>query len=258
MSFIYHSIIFNPLYNGLIYLMDVIPWIDAGVAVVIFTIIIRFILFPLSKKAVVTQLKMKEVEPELNKIKEQYKNDRQMQATKTMELYKNRGFNPFSSILLIFIQIPILYALYSIFVHSGLPIVNESLLYGFVKIPEIDMNFLGLVDISQKNLLLSVIAAVAQYLQLHFSVSSRPAKNDGAVKNPNQGPKPEDIAHSMTKSMKYVFPVIVFLISYKISAVIALYWTVTNIFTLIQELVVRRQLEKTNGKIIRLDQATKA
>jgi YidC/Oxa1 family membrane protein insertase len=229
--------------------MDVIPWADAGVAVVIFTIIVRLILFPLSKKAVVTQLKMKEVEPELNVIKEQYKNDRQTQAMKTMELYKRHGFNPFSSILLVLIQLPILYALYSIFVSSGLPVVNASLLYGFVSIPDVNMNFLGLIDISQKSILLSVIAAIAQYFQLHFSVSSSGSKR--APVAPGQPPRAEDIAHNMTKNLKYIFPVVVFFISYKISAAIALYWAVTNIFTLVQEIVVRRQLNTT-----RLNQVT--
>src|SRR3989344_9437862 len=123
-SFLYNSFIFNPLYNGLIFLMDILPWIDAGVAVVLFTIIIRTVLFPLSKKAIVTQVRMKELEPELNRIKQSMKDDRQGQALKIMALYKEKNISPFSSFFVLLIQLPIIFALYSIFLNSGLPVVN--------------------------------------------------------------------------------------------------------------------------------------
>src|SRR3954468_22797585 len=97
----YHTIIFQPLYNGLIGLIDLIPWIDVGVAVILFTVIVKFVLFPLSKSALLTQVRMKEVEPEANRIRTQYANDRQLQAQKTMELYKSKGVKPFSGILLL-------------------------------------------------------------------------------------------------------------------------------------------------------------
>lgn len=235
-SFLYHSVVFNPLYNGLISLMDIFPWMDAGIAVIIFTIIVRLILFPLSKKAIVTQVRMKEIQPEIDKLKETMKNDREGQALKMMQLYKDKKISPFSSILVLLIQLPIIYALYSIFIRSGLPVVNASLLYSFVNVPTINMNFLGLIDISHKSILLAFLAAVAQFLQLHFSLAAAPA--------PSGTNSQADIAANMTKNMKYIFPVIVFLIAYKISAVVALYWIVTNLFTLGQELVVRRHLKR--------------
>ena len=235
-SYLYHLLVFDPLYNGLIFLFDVLPWSDAGVAVSIFTIIVRLILFPLSKKAIVTQVRMKEREPELNELKKSV-TDKQQQALKVMELYKKRGVNPFSSFFLLLLQLPIIYALYSIFIKSGLPLVNKDILYVFVVEPTINMNFLGLVNVAEKSVLFALLAAVAQYLQLHFSLAGRAsiAKSD----NPSM-----DMAQNMTKNMKYVFPVGVFLISYKISAVVAIYWTVSSLFTLGQELVVRRHLKR--------------
>jgi YidC/Oxa1 family membrane protein insertase len=232
-SYLYNNFVFNPLYNGLIYLIDVIPGIDAGIAVIIFTIIVRLILFPISKKAVVTQVKMKEIEPELNRIKREIP-DRQQQAMAVMDLYKKKGVNPFSSFLFLFIQLPIIFALYKIFMSSGLPEVKESLLYSFVSVPSIDMNFLGIVDIGSKSIILAIIAAVAQYLQLHFSLSaSKPVKSDDPAM---------DMAQNMMKNMKYIFPIMVFFISYKIAAVVALYWTISSLFTLGQEIVVRKHL----------------
>lgn len=233
-SFLYNTAIFNPLYNGLVGLMDIFPWMDAGIAVIVFTIIVRLVLFPLSKKAIVTQVRMKELEPELNRIKEATKDDRQGQALKIMELYKSKGVSPFSSFFVLLIQLPIIFALYSIFIHSGLPVVNTTLLYSFVHVPMINMNFLGLIDIGAKSIFLAILAAVAQYFQLHFSLASVKPSGNAQM----------DMAHNMTKNMKYIFPVIVFLISYKISAVVALYWTVSSLFTLGQELVVRRHLKR--------------
>lgn len=235
-SYLYNNLIFNPLYNGLIYLIDVIPGIDAGIAVIIFTIIVRLILFPLSKKAIVTQVKMKEIEPELNRLKKEV-TDRQQQALAVMQLYKTKGINPFSSFLFLFIQLPIIYSLYSIFIRSGLPIVQDKLLYGFVSVPTINMHFLGLIDIGAKSIVLALVAAIAQYLQLHFSLAS----SGPNVKSDNPS---MDAAQNMMKNMKYIFPVMVFIISYKISAVVALYWTVSSLFTLGQEIVVRRHIKK--------------
>jgi YidC/Oxa1 family membrane protein insertase len=241
MSYIYNTFIFNPLYNGLIYLIDVFPWADAGIAVIILTIIVRLILFPLSKKAIVTQVRMKEIEPELNRLKETVP-DKQQQAVKVMALYKEKGVNPFSSFLVLIIQLPIIYALYSIFINSGLPVVKDALLYSFVSSPIINMHFLGIMDIGVRSIPLSIIAAAAQFFQLHYSLSATaPKPNTNAPKGP---PSQMDMAQNMMKNMKYVFPVIVFLISYKISAVVALYWAISSLFTLGQELVVRRHLKK--------------
>jgi YidC/Oxa1 family membrane protein insertase len=112
-SYLFHLIVYNPLYNGLIFLFDTFPWIDAGFAVIIFTILVRFVLFPLSKKSIITQVRMKEIEPELQKIR-QSTSDKQQQALLQMKLYKEKGVNPFSSFFLLFLQLPIIYSLYYI------------------------------------------------------------------------------------------------------------------------------------------------
>ncbi|NDE67985.1 membrane protein insertase YidC [bacterium] len=233
----YHDYIFVPLYNGLIYLIDVFPWMDAGIAVIVFTIIVKLILFPISKKAIRTQVGMKEIEPELARLRATYKDDKQVQTLKTMELYKEKGINPFSSFFLLFIQLPILYALYSVFMRSGLPVVNASLLYSFVKIPTISMHFLGLFDISKPNIFFALLAALSQFLQLHYSLASKAPSSPAS-----SGDAAVEVAQNMTKQMKYIFPVMVFFISFKLSAVISVYWIVSNLFTLGQELYVRSRL----------------
>lgn len=236
MSFLYHAIFFNPLYNILVLLFKVLPWADAGVVVILLTIIVRLILYPLSRKAVLTQVKMNDIAPELQAIKEKYKNQEE-QAQKTLELYREKGVNPFSGILVLLIQIPIIFALYRIF--YTLPKVDISLLYPFINAPShISTTFLNIVDLSGRSLVIAVLAAVTTYFQLHIS-SAKPQQA-----NTKQGDSFSDnLTKSMQGQMKYLFPVMMFFIAYKVSGVIALYFVTTNLFTVAQEIFVRKNLK---------------
>lgn len=232
MSSFYHTFFFDPLYNALVLLFKILPWADAGIIVIILTILVRLIIFPLSRKAILTQVKMNEIGPELAKIKEKYKDKTEEQARLTLALYKEKKVNPFSGILVIIIQIPIIFALYQIFLH--LPEVNTDFLYSFVKAPEhINTTFLGILDITAKSAVIAFLAAVSTFFQ--FKISMR-----GQVK-PTGDSFGNNLARSMQTQMKYFFPVIVFFISYNISGVIALYWLTTNLFSIAQELFIRKK-----------------
>ncbi|MSR87803.1 MAG: YidC/Oxa1 family membrane protein insertase [Candidatus Zambryskibacteria bacterium] len=234
MSSFYHTFFFDPLYNALVFLFKIIPWADAGIIVVILTILVRLVLFPLSRKAVITQVRMAEISPDLEEIKEKYKDKPEEQARKTLALYKEKGVNPFSGILVIIIQIPIILALYQIFLDF--PKVEPSLLYSFVTAPaHINTIFIGLIDISGKSILIALLAALSTYWQLKIVTQGQSA------------PKGNSFSDNLTKNiqtqMKYLFPVMVFFISYKISGVIALYWLTTNLFSVAQEIFVRRNIK---------------
>ena len=241
----YNTFIFQPLYNGLVSLMN-IPGVDLGMAVILFTVIIRLILFPLSKSALLTQVRMKAVEPELNKIKAQYANDKQVQGQKMMELYKSHGIKPFSGILLLIIQLPILLALIGVF-YKIVPSVDVGLLYSFVHVPVASTTFLG-INIIGKSLILSILTGVIQYFQLHYSLASHQQRL--AIKNNPlpAGTKP-DFASSMNNQMKYLMPLLAFASTYWIipaklpqaASIIAIYWSVSTLFTLAQELYIRKK-----------------
>jgi YidC/Oxa1 family membrane protein insertase len=234
MSFLYHVLFFDPLYNLSMLFFKVLPWADAGMLVIILTLLVRSVLYPLSRKAVLTQVKMAEIAPELSEIKEKYKDKAEEQARLTLALYKDKGINPFSGILVIMIQIPIIFALYQIFLH--LPTVDMSILYSFVQAPEaISTTFLGFVDISAKSILIALFAAISTYFQIHISTRSQPTPKGNSFG--------DNLTRSMQSQMKYLFPVLVFFISYRISGVIALYWLTTNLFTIAQELIVRRNIK---------------
>lgn len=245
----YNAFIFKPLYNGLVLIMDWVPFVDVGIAVIIFTVVVRLILFPLSKNALLTQIRMKSIEPEANKIKAQYANDKQAQAMKIMELYKSKNIKPFSGILLLIIQLPILLALISVF-YKIIPSIQPDLLYSFVHVPAASPTLLGL-SLMQPSLILSLITAVIQFLQLHFSVATRQqkamasdmAKNGGAIDSASK------FANSMNTQMKFMLPVLAFVSTYwliparfpQAASIIAIYWSVSALFTLGQELVIRKR-----------------
>lgn len=236
MSDLYHNFVFDPIYNFLIFLFSALPWADAGIIIIILTIVVRLIIFPLSRKAIHTQVKMAEIAPELEKIKEKHKDKSEEQARQILALYKDKKVNPFSGIFVIIIQIPIIFALYQIFLHF--PEVKSELLYSFVSAPgEINTTFLGLMDITGKSLILAFLAGLSTYFQFRISMKNHtPPKGDTFGSN---------LARNMQTQMKYFFPVIVFFISYTISGAIALYWLTTNLFGIGQELIIRKKMATT-------------
>ncbi len=236
---IFSTLFYIPVYNALIYLIDKMPGYSAGLAVILLTIIIRFVLFPLSKSSIRTQILMKKIDPEVQKIKEQEK-DKQLQAQKLMALYKDKGINPFAGFLLLLIQFPILIGLYNVF-RSKLPDIDSSILYSFVNSDFVpSMVFLG-INLLERSWVLAVLAVITQFIQINLALPK-------SVK-PKESSFQGDLAHSMNMQMRYVLPLIMFPIAL-ISSVVALYLVTSNIFMIFQELFIKRKMEaKFNEKV---------
>lgn len=234
-SYIWNTLLYKPLLNALAFLVSIIPGGDVGIAVIILTILVKIILFPLSQKSIESQVAMNVLAPELNKIKSSGAS-KEDQARQTFELYKKHKTNPFSGCFLVLIQIPIIFALYYVF-FKGINF-EGGLLYSFVYVPEkINMLFLGIMDISKKSLILAILAGVSQYFQAHFmpKPTSPPASTSPT---PSFG---ESFSKSMNMQMKYVFPFVVGFIAYTTSGALALYWITNNIFTVGQQIYVNKK-----------------
>ncbi|HEY4513355.1 MAG TPA: YidC/Oxa1 family membrane protein insertase [Candidatus Paceibacterota bacterium] len=229
---IWNTVLYQPLLNALAFLVSVIPGGDIGLAVIILTILVKIILYPLSQKSIESQAQMNILSPELNKIKNSGAS-KEEQARLTFELYKQHKTNPFSGCLLVLIQIPIIFALYYVF-YKGINF-ESGLLYSFVYAPEnMNMMFLGILDISQKSLILAILAGFSQYLQAHFM--PKPAKTS------DTGSSFQDsFAKSMNMQMKYVFPFLIAFIAYSISGAVALYWITSNLFMVGQQIYVKKK-----------------
>ncbi len=235
MTSIFHTLISEPLYSGLVFLINLLPFFDVGVVIIIFTIIVKIILLPLSIKASKSQLQMKSAEKDLNLIKERFP-DKTEQNIKVMEYYKDKGVNPFTGIFIILIQIPILLGLYRVFI--GLPTINTSLLYSFIPVPaHINMMFLGLINMSEKSLILAVLVGITTYFQTSIATSGQNAVADKS--------KQGDLAKAMSFQMKYFLPPFITIIIYNISSAVALYLFVSNIFSIVQELYIKKKYHKS-------------
>lgn len=238
-SYIWHTFFFDPIYNTLVFFVDIAPRGDVGIAIICTVVFVKTILLPLSIRAAKTQKAMKEIEPKLKEIKEKHKDDRQAQAHAMMEVYREAEISPFASIALIFIQIPIVFALYFAVISGGgvqLPDINLSLLYSWVSAPEVvNTKFLEIVDITGRSLILAVLAGVTQFFQINMTLPKMQPRD------PNAAPDMKDeFMRNMQMQMRYVMPVIIAVVAYTISAAIALYFFVSNIVGILQEFYVRK------------------
>ena len=232
-SLVFHAVFYNPIYNALVALVSFLPGGDVGFAVIILTILIRIILLPFTLSAARAQRAMKVLEPKLKELKEIHKGDKEKEALATLELYKSERVNPFASILTLFIQIPVLLALYWVFRYEPFTAIDHARLYSFTPVPvTTSLYFLGLVYVMGKSLVLAVIAGIAQYFQASLALSGAQAAASGSQ---------AEFAKVMGAQMKYVFPVLITTIAYSTSAAVALYFATTNIAGALQEIYVRRE-----------------
>ena len=240
---IYELILFQPLLNLLIYLYNIVG--DIGIAIIIVTILIRIVLLPPSIKALKSQRALQELQPKIKKIQEQHKGDKEASSKALMEFYKENKVNPFSSCLPMLIQLPIIFALYSVF-RAGLSEQSIDLLYPFVQAPEtINTYFLGFVNMAESNAVMAVIAGALQFVQSKMMLSkTNKTKSTG-------GKGLADMSGMMGKQMTYLMPALTVFIALSLPSGLALYWITTTLFAIGQQYVIMRSKSKKPEKIVK-------
>ena len=230
-SSLWNLILYRPFVNVLALLVSIIPGGDVGVAIIVLTLLVKAILYPLSQRSIESQAKMTLLAPELEKIKKSNAS-KEEQAKETFELYKKHKTNPFSGCLLVLIQIPIIFALYYVF-YKGIKFDN-GILYSFIHAPaQINMLFLGVLNMGGKSLFLAILAGISQYFQAHFMPKPAPSNGTASFQN--------SLNKSMQTQMKYIFPLLVAFIAYRVSGAIALYWMTSNLFTIGQQIYANKK-----------------
>ncbi|MFZ4500116.1 MAG: YidC/Oxa1 family membrane protein insertase [Minisyncoccia bacterium] len=238
MKTLWETLIYDPIYNALIFFAQHLTWQDVGLAVVLLTIVIRLILFPLSKKSVVSQYKMKALQPKLEAIKAKSLS-KEAEAQETFALYKTEKINPFSGCLYLLIQLPILFALYFVFMRG---VSQPDHLYSFLNTENLHNMFLGLIDITKPYLPLAILAGITQAIQAFLM--PKPAVPASGNENGFQ----HQFAKSLSVQTRFVLPVIIIFIAAKLAAAVSLYWAVANTFSILQELYIKRSLDKGSIK----------
>ena len=234
MSFLFNEILYRPIFNLLVFLYNVLPGGDFGVAIIVLTIIIRLVFSPFSLKAITSQKKLSQLQPRIKEIQEKLKHDKAAQAQAVMELYKKEGVNPMSGCLPLLVQIPVLFALYKA-LANGFDPENLNRLYGFVFNPGVLNNIsFGFFDLALKSHALAIISGIFQFIQAKMSLSFQ--KN--TVKySQSSGPD----MNAINKQMLYFFPFMIIIIGWNLPAGLVLYWAVTTLFSIFEQMYINRR-----------------
>lgn len=232
---IFFTLLTQPLFNVLIVLYNVIPVADIGFAIIALTILIKLVLWPLTRTSLKSQKALQQLQPKLEALKQEHKDDKEALAKAMMELYQTEKVNPLSSCLPILIQLPILFALYHVLLKGFGP---EQLahLYEFVANPgEINTIFLGLTDLSERNYVLALLAGIFQFFQTRMLLHKRAPKGAGS------GAKDENMMAAMNKSMMYFMPIITIVIGASLPGGLTLYWVTINLISIVQQWTVFKE-----------------
>jgi YidC/Oxa1 family membrane protein insertase len=275
------TIIIQPIFNLLVLIYNLIPGHNFGLAIIVFTVVVRLLMWPLVKKQLHHAKAMRDLAPELKKIKAAAGGDRQKESKMTMELYKEREINPFASLGIVLVQAPILIGLY-LGLQRLIKDPNEiiSFSYSFLhfgwldtlatNIHQFDSSLFGVVDLTRTALgpkgtywpalVIVVLSAIVQFIQ---SKQLMPASKDARslkkiLSEAGQGKKAEqgEVNAAVGRGTLFLIPFFVFIFGLHFAAALPLYWLVSSAVALVQqskvlkEDVVEAKAVATNAAVV--------
>lgn len=202
---IFTAVLYQPLYNLLIFIYGIAPWGGLGLGIIIMTIIVRLVTMPLTYKSMRAQKELQEIQPKIAEIKAKYKGkpNQEDMAKELMGVYKAHNINPFASCLPTIIQLVVFIALFQV-LSAGIKTLDLNLLYPFVRNPgAISHMFFGM-DLSVVSIPLGVIAAAMQYFQAKQMIGRRPPK----VARESSESMDEDVTATMNRMMLIMLPAV--------------------------------------------------
>lgn len=231
---LYHTLIYEPLLNLLVWGYNSLPGQDIGIVIIILTLLVRLALAPTMHKQLKSQHAMTKLQPKLDELKEKHKDDKEAQAKAVMNLYKEHNVNPFSACLPLLIQLPILIALYQVFnkaLHGDL-----QGLYRTVFNPgTIDPYFLGIVNLAEPNIVLAILAGALQFWQSRMMQASQSRKTT------------DPTARAIQMQTMYLLPIVSIFIAWRLPAGLPLYWVVTTLFAIAQQYYIMKNSTRTEN-----------
>lgn len=247
--------IYKPILNTLIYLIEILPGHNLGLAIILLTLIIRTLLLVPSQRAMKSQKKMQVVQAKIEELKKKHKDNQQQIALETMALWKEHKVNPFGSCIMMFIQIPIMIALYYV-VQSGLHPDKAVLLYSFIaeqfNFETIQTNFLGILELTKINfIVLPLIVGGLQFVQMQLAFArvakkkaASPLGGGQAAVEAKKLDQPVDMQSQMEMAnnmMKYVMPAMIAFFTASLPSGVGLYWATSTVYGIVQQWVINRQ-----------------
>lgn len=223
MASFFNSFFYQPILALLVYIYNTVAFHDLGIAIVLLTIVIRVVLFPVFYKSAKDQALMQRLQPHIKKIQLDHKEDKERQAKEMLNLYKTYKLNPFSGFLLLLLQLPVFIILFRVLSTelSGAAFTSSTLL--------------GVLNLATKGYVLPVLAAATQYVQGKLAMGSAPKSGAGDKENPMA---------SMANTMMIMGPVFTFFVLMNLPSALGLYWLSSNIFSIFQQLYINKRLPK--------------
>ena len=257
----FDELIVKPIFNALMLLYSIIPGGDFGVAIILFTIFIRILIYPLVRKQLHQTKLMRKMQPEIAKIKKEAKGNKQLEATMQMELYKRHGISPFQSIFILLIQLPIFIGLYYVIqiivLHRNevakfayAPLEQLEPIKKIIENPEnFNHTMLGFIDLTKTafsngtvNIVLLVLALISAVTQYIISKQTKPTTGTPKrfreiMKEAAEGKQsdPADMSAAMMRNMVKIMPIMMFFIMVNLPGALALYYTVSNLIATAQQ-----------------------
>lgn len=249
MGEIFNTFLIFPLINALVFVYKILGFLNVpftlGISIILLTVLIRFLIYPLTNAQLKSAQKMQALKPHLDKIKEKHKNDKARQQQETMQLYKQHGINPAAGCLPLLIQMPLFIALYNVFLKivnvdtmGGMEEINKALYSKSLYLEKTwDSRFFGIsLAATPSNawqaapvlLAVPVVTAILQFIQSKMmspKVSSTPSdKNKG-----------DDFQKAMQTQMVYFLPLMIGFFSFSFPIGLSLYWNTFTVFGIIQQ-----------------------
>lgn len=275
---IFDLLLIQPIFSVLIFIYGILPMQDLGIAIIIFTILVRIAMWPMVKKQLHQTKVMRQLQPQLVTIKKKAKGNKQLESQMMLELYREKGVNPFGQIGLLLVQLPIFIALFAVvriiaeeqhnvarFTYDflqGIPGVSAAL-------GDVNATFLGVIDLTKHAtlpgggiywplLLLAILAAILQYVQSKqlLPVPKEKRRLRDILKEQAAGKEVDQAEMSalMTGKMIWLFPVLTFLISMYLAGALVLYLVVSSAVAIIQQ---DRILKKDEDDLEKISEKTK-
>lgn len=256
---IFNTLILKPVFNILLVIINYIPGHNFGIAVIVFTVLVSALIWPSRKKQLNQTKIMQSLQPEINRIKKETKNDKQKQQTMLMELYKENGINPIGSLGGLVIQLPIFIAVINSVRHltqdvSG-SIANYGYGYSFIETSYIKQLLDGSAKLNNKLVgidlslfgyhsskfyiplvILAILTAILQFLQIKQTMpSDKDSKKLKDVLGSNDKPKAEDVSAAMNKNMAFLMPAMIGWICLISQGASSLYFFTSALVSILQQ-----------------------
>jgi YidC/Oxa1 family membrane protein insertase len=236
MSYLFNTFLYQPIINVLVFLYNTVAFGDLGVAIIMLTVLIRLCLAPMYHKMLHQQAITQKIRPEMLKIQEENKDNKEKQTLLLMELYKKHKINPFYTFLVLLIQFPILFALFKAF-SKGVNGEISNIIYPFISDPGVFNHIaFGALNLNERNILLIVLTAAAQFIQTKLA--------SPAVKG-TTNPKSSALSGNVAGTGLALFSVFIL---WKLPAAVAVYWLTTTLFSVGQQFVCNRSIKNAELK----------